>query len=69
MAGRRFRLWTAGLLLNHALFVIHERKIMVRKFVTLAVVTGALALAACNTVRGVGSDIGSAANATENAMH
>ena len=42
---------------------------MVRKIVTLTVVASALALAACNTVRGVGSDIGSAANATQNAMH
>ena len=42
---------------------------MVRKFITLAVVAGALGLAACNTVRGVGADVCSAANATENAMH
>ena len=42
---------------------------MVRKFMTLTVVSCALALAACNTVRGVGSDVSSAANATENAMH
>lgn len=42
---------------------------MVHKFITLAVVGSALALGACNTVRGVGSDISSAANATENVMH
>ena len=42
---------------------------MVRKFTTLALIGGALVLAACNTVRGVGADVGSAANATENAMH
>lgn len=42
---------------------------MVRKLVTLVVVGGALALSACNTVRGLGSDVSSAANATENVMH
>ena len=42
---------------------------MVRKLVTMALIGGSLALAACNTVRGVGSDVSSAANATENAMH
>jgi predicted small secreted protein len=30
---------------------------MVRKILTLAVVTGSLALAGCNTMRGVGKDI------------
>ncbi|MCA1653856.1 MAG: entericidin EcnA/B family protein [Sphingomicrobium sp.] len=42
---------------------------MVRKIVTLALIGGSLALAACNTVRGMGADVSSAANATENAMH
>jgi len=42
---------------------------MVRKFLTLTLIGSALALAACNTVRGLGEDVGSAANATENAMH
>ncbi len=42
---------------------------MVRRFLTLALVGGSLAVAACNTVRGLGADVGSAANATENAMH
>ena len=42
---------------------------MVRKFVTIAIIGGSLALAACNTMRGVGSDVSSAANATENVMH
>ena len=42
---------------------------MVRKILMLTIIGGALALAACNTVRGVSSEIGSAANATENAMH
>ena len=42
---------------------------MVRKFVTIALIGGTLLLGACNTVRGVGADVGSAANATENAMH
>lgn len=40
-----------------------------RKFVTLVVIGGALALSACNTVRGVSSDLNSAANCTENAIN
>ena len=42
---------------------------MVRKVMTLVLVGGALAIAACNTVRGAGEDLGSAANATENAIN
>ncbi|MEO5772488.1 MAG: hypothetical protein ABIQ32_00020 [Sphingomicrobium sp.] len=41
---------------------------MVRKLVILAVIGGALALAACNTVRGAAADLNSAANATESAI-
>jgi predicted small secreted protein len=40
-----------------------------RKFVTLALIGGALALSACNTVRGVSRDLNSAANCTENTMN
>ena len=42
---------------------------MVRKFVTLALVGGALTLAACNTVRGAAQDLNSAANCTENTIN
>ena len=42
---------------------------MVRKLVMAALVGGALVVGACNTVRGLGSDVSSAADATENAMH
>ena len=42
---------------------------MVQKLVTLAVLGAALALAACNTVRGAGEDVQSVANCTENAMN
>ncbi len=42
---------------------------MVRKLATLAVVAGALAIAACNTVRGAGEDMKSAANCTENTIN
>ena len=42
---------------------------MVRKVMTLLVIGGALAVAACNTVRGAGQDVSSAANCTENAIH
>ena len=43
--------------------------IMVQKLVTVALVGTALILAACNTVRGAGQDVQSAANCTENAVH
>jgi len=42
---------------------------MVQKLVTVALVGTALILAACNTVRGAGQDVQSAANCTENAVH
>lgn len=42
---------------------------MVRKVMTLVLIGGAMAIAACNTVRGAATDVNSAANATENAMH
>ena len=41
---------------------------MVRKFMTLVLVGSGLAVAACNTVRGAGEDLQSAANCTENAI-
>ncbi|GAA4001802.1 entericidin EcnA/B family protein [Sphingomonas humi] len=40
-----------------------------RKFVTLALIGGCLALGACNTVRGAANDLNSAANCTENAIN
>jgi len=42
---------------------------MVRKLTTLLLIGGGLMMAACNTVRGAGEDLGSAANATENAIN
>jgi predicted small secreted protein len=42
---------------------------MVRKVTAMLLIGGALAIAACNTVRGAGTDVSSAANCTENAMH
>jgi predicted small secreted protein len=42
---------------------------MVRKVTSLMLIAGALAIAACNTVRGAGEDIQSAANCTENAIN
>ena len=41
---------------------------MVRKLVSATLIVGALTIAACNTVRGVASDVNSAANCTENTM-
>ena len=40
-----------------------------RKLVTLTVICGAMALAACNTVRGAAADLNSAANCTENTIN
>jgi predicted small secreted protein len=37
--------------------------------IAAALVTASLAIAGCNTVRGAASDVNSAANCTENAMH
>ncbi|HET8749876.1 MAG TPA: hypothetical protein VFM42_03960 [Sphingomicrobium sp.] len=42
---------------------------MVQKLVTVALVAACFAVTACNTVRGAASDVNSAANCTENAMH
>ena len=42
---------------------------MVRKVTALFLIGSALAISACNTVRGAGADVQSAANCTENAMH
>ena len=42
---------------------------MAQKLVTAAVLAACFAIAACNTVRGAATDVGSAANCTENAMH
>ena len=42
---------------------------MIQKVVVVALTGACLAIAACNTVRGAASDVGSAANCTENAIH
>jgi len=42
---------------------------MIRKLVTIMLIGGTMAVAACNTVRGAGEDLGSAANTTENAIN
>ena len=41
---------------------------MVRNLVALVMITSCLALAACNTVRGAGRDLESAANSVDDAM-
>ena len=40
---------------------------MFRKVMTLVLIGGSIAVAACNTVRGAGEDVESAANAVDNA--
>lgn len=42
---------------------------MARKIVTGFMIASGLVLAACNTVRGAGEDVQSAANCTENAIN
>jgi len=42
---------------------------MVQKVIAVALAGACLAIAACNTVRGAASDVNSAANCTQNAMH
>ena len=42
---------------------------MLRKVMTIVLIGGGLMVAACNTVRGAGQDVQSAANCTENAIH
>ena len=42
---------------------------MMRKLVTGLLIGCGLVIAACNTVRGAGEDVSSAANATENAIN
>jgi predicted small secreted protein len=42
---------------------------MFRKVMTVVLIGGGLMVAACNTVRGAGQDVQSAANCTENAIH
>ena len=51
-------------------FRFHEEEMtMVRKVTTMMLIGGCLMMAACNTVRGAGEDLGSAANATENVIN
>ncbi len=42
---------------------------MVRKVMTLMLISSGLLVAACNTVRGAGEDVQSVANCTENAIN
>ena len=42
---------------------------MVRKLAAIVFVSGALAIAGCNTVRGAAADVNSVATCTETAMH
>ena len=42
---------------------------MIQKLVTVVLIGSALAVAACNTVRGAARDVNSVANCTENTMN
>ena len=42
---------------------------MIRKLLTIMLIGGTVAVAACNTVRGAGEDVESVANTTENAIN
>jgi predicted small secreted protein len=46
-----------------------EEATMVQKLAAIVLIGAALAVTACNTVRGAASDVNSAASCTENAMH
>ena len=46
-----------------------RRRMMVRKVMTLMLISSGLLVAACNTVRGAGEDVQSVANCTENAIN
>ena len=48
---------------------IQQETIIIQKLTTIAIIGSALALAACNTVRGAGKDVQSAANCTENVIN
>jgi predicted small secreted protein len=43
--------------------------LMVQKVLTVSLIGAALAIAACNTVRGAARDVNSVANCTENAIN
>jgi predicted small secreted protein len=45
-----------------------RRDRMLRKIVTVVLISGAVAVSACNTVRGAAADVNSVANCTENAI-
>jgi predicted small secreted protein len=47
----------------------NRRSDMLRKVMTIMLIGGGLAIAACNTVRGAGEDVQSVANCTENAIN
>jgi predicted small secreted protein len=42
---------------------------MLRKVVTIVLIGGAVAISACNTVRGAARDVNSVANCTENTIN
>lgn len=42
---------------------------MLRKFMAVVLIGGSMAVAGCNTVRGVGEDVQSVANCTEEMMN
>ena len=44
-------------------------QIMLRNVVTIILIGGSLAIAACNTVRGAGEDVKSVANCTEDMIN
>ena len=54
-----------------ALAAFRERqtgeKQMLRKLMTVVLIGGSMAIAACNTVRGAAADVNSAANTVDNA--
>lgn len=48
---------------------LEEEINMLRKALTIILIGGTMAIAACNTVRGAGEDVKSVANCTENTIN
>jgi predicted small secreted protein len=46
-----------------------QEDMMIQKITTVAIIGAAMLVTACNTVRGVGDDVKSVANCTENAVN
>jgi predicted small secreted protein len=58
--------WTGFVLLRVEWGRNDRRNQMLRKFITIVLIGGSVAVAACNTVRGAAEDVNSVANEVDN---